>query len=74
MTIAASAPAPVSFGRRLKRFMSDNPLIPLLLLLCWPAAQAQPLLTLDRTPSRRAAWAPMDSTASTTRDAPPPTR
>lgn len=33
MTIAASAPAPVSFGRRLKRFMSDNPLIPLLLLL-----------------------------------------
>jgi ribose transport system permease protein len=33
MTIAASAPAPLSFGRRLKRFMSDNPLIPLLLLL-----------------------------------------
>ena len=46
----------------------------LLLLLCWPAAQAQPLLTLDRAPSRRAAWAPMDSTGSTTRDAPPPTR
>jgi ribose transport system permease protein len=33
MTVAASAPAPLSFGRRLKRFMSDNPLIPLILLL-----------------------------------------
>jgi ribose transport system permease protein len=33
MTVTAAAPAPISFGRRLKRFMSDNPLIPLLLLL-----------------------------------------
>ncbi len=32
--ITASAPAPVSPGRRLKRFMSDYPVIPLIILLC----------------------------------------
>ena len=33
MTSIASAPAPVSFGRRIKRFMSDYPVVPLIILL-----------------------------------------
>ncbi|MBZ9732672.1 ABC transporter permease [Mesorhizobium sp. CA18] len=33
MTDIATMPQPVSFGRRLKRFMADRPLIPLIILL-----------------------------------------
>ena len=33
MTSSATMPQPVSFGRRLKRFMADRPLIPLIILL-----------------------------------------
>lgn len=33
MTMAASSTPPVSLGRRLKRFMSDYPIVPLLILL-----------------------------------------
>ena len=33
MTISATAPQAVPFGRRVKRFMSDYPIVPLLLLL-----------------------------------------
>lgn len=33
MTMAASSTPPLSFGRRLKRFMSDYPIIPLIILL-----------------------------------------
>ncbi|BCM21644.1 ABC transporter permease [Mesorhizobium sp. J8] len=33
MTDIATTPQPVSFGRRLKRFMADRPLIPLIILL-----------------------------------------
>ncbi|MDX8456475.1 ABC transporter permease [Mesorhizobium sp. VK9D] len=33
MTDSATLPQPVSFGRRLKRFMADRPLIPLIILL-----------------------------------------
>ena len=33
MTSSATMPQPVSFARRLKRFMADRPLIPLIILL-----------------------------------------
>jgi len=33
MTDIATMPSPVSFGRRIKRFMADRPLIPLIILL-----------------------------------------
>lgn len=33
MTMVSSAPTPVPFGRRLKRFMSDYPIVPLVILL-----------------------------------------
>ncbi|TPL96103.1 ABC transporter permease [Mesorhizobium sp. B2-3-10] len=33
MSTTAITPAPVSFGRRIKRFMADRPLIPLIILL-----------------------------------------
>ncbi|TIR42862.1 MAG: ABC transporter permease, partial [Mesorhizobium sp.] len=33
MTNSATMPQPVSLGRRLKRFMADRPLIPLIILL-----------------------------------------
>ncbi|MFI0846107.1 ABC transporter permease [Mesorhizobium sp. IMUNJ 23232] len=33
MSISATAPQPVSIGRRIKRFMGDYPLVPLLILL-----------------------------------------